>query len=425
MVMGTHYKSFTNMQNYFLMLKEGILKQGGTPLELWWNSVFHNGQMAVDCFFVIAGFLAELPGRPHPVGFQDRAKFIAGKFLRLAPVYYAGAFFVFLEAFVVSASSTAEDFCTSGFMAIHWLSLPMQLTMTQSFFNFHIVSYDYFGVHDCSEYEKDFGVYISVDGNGALWFVSALFWGGYVVYALLGGPLMGATAMGPKACLIGAIFFGSLRGLEKAVSLGQIPALSSLFKCDPTCTLDVFPLTCTPAFFAGAYTSRLLSYLPEDGAVLTSRVWYLVDSAVILLWALLFPTLIPEWFLYDGPSTVNVYNVAPPTMCVLLVAMNAQCKGIILRFFEFEGLVAFGPLSFAAYALHVGVLYLMMAANWQHSSGISFLFFFTLTWMLAGMTSRYIEQPCLRAVSRWKWLKSGEAKPEAAKDKEQALADGK
>ena len=55
------------------------------------------------------------------------------------------------------------------------------------------------------------------------------------------------------------------------------------------------------------------------------------------------------------------------------------------------------------------------------------MFFFSLTWLLAGMTSRYIEQPFLRAVGDWTWLKSDkrvEATPAAAKDKEQAVADG-
>jgi hypothetical protein len=64
--------------------------------------------------------------------------------------------------------------------------------MTQSFVNYPVKSYDSFGVHDCGPFRtktssEASGGPLASNGNGALWFVSALFWGGYVPYALIGG----------------------------------------------------------------------------------------------------------------------------------------------------------------------------------------------------------------------------------------------
>jgi hypothetical protein len=228
---------------------------------------------------------------------------------------------------------------------------------------------------------------------------------------------MSATATGPIACLTGAVFCSSLRGLQKSWSL-QSGLLLDVWQWSwdhsllpkqldwKWSWLDAFPLACTPAFLAGAYTARLLRYLPVDGAVLTSPVWYVVDSTIFIAWALLFPTIFPGWFLYDGPSTINAYNIAPTSMCVLLVAMRARCQGIFLRFFQFKGLVAFGPCAFSAFALHLCVLmFVLEGGSWHLQSGTSYLFFFSVSWLVAGLFSHFVEQPCGRAISSWKWLR--------------------
>jgi peptidoglycan/LPS O-acetylase OafA/YrhL len=99
--MTTHYHAFSRTHE----------NTGGTQLELWWRSLFYNGAVAVDCFFVIAGFLAELPGRPFPVGGMGRLKVVISKFLRLAPVYYAGVLVFLLTVLCISASKSAKAFC--------------------------------------------------------------------------------------------------------------------------------------------------------------------------------------------------------------------------------------------------------------------------------------------------------------------------
>ena len=182
MVMTTHYHTFSGTHQ----------NTGGTQLELWWRSLFKTGGVAVDCFFVIAGFLAELPGRPPPVGGMGRLKAVLSKLLRLAPTYYAGVLFFLLTVLCISASKSAKEYCTDTVFSytVPWVSVPLQLTMTQSFANYPLKSYEYFGVHDCSAFRtnaSEVAGSLATEGNGALWFVSSLFWGGYVAYALIGG----------------------------------------------------------------------------------------------------------------------------------------------------------------------------------------------------------------------------------------------
>ena len=63
----------------------------GAPIEVeWWGKMTRDGMNIVLFFFLISGFVTQLPGRSAPSGGRGRALFVLSRALRLAPMYWAG-----------------------------------------------------------------------------------------------------------------------------------------------------------------------------------------------------------------------------------------------------------------------------------------------------------------------------------------------
>ena len=92
----------------------------------WFSNLIHIGGDIVLCFFVISGFVTQLPGRPAPTGHRARARFVVQKLLRLAPMYYTSIFlFVLLIPAMQDCGKDSENVPLVGLLfALSVRALP-------------------------------------------------------------------------------------------------------------------------------------------------------------------------------------------------------------------------------------------------------------------------------------------------------------
>ena len=127
-----------------------------TPAECWYTSISQSmGSWAVGLFFVISGFVDELPARhgTEAPEFTERLRRVAVKYLRFAPVYY----FALLACLVIGLASSQGDFLASlgsPRPPSPTLALVLDLFMLQSWWPDRLTA---------------------MSTNGPAWFVSSLF----------------------------------------------------------------------------------------------------------------------------------------------------------------------------------------------------------------------------------------------------------
>ena len=73
------------------------------PLKQWFDCLFPLGFFPVDTFFIIAGFVTELPGRDAPATGAAKLRYCANRFVRLAPVFYTAVLLHLVWQLVASA----------------------------------------------------------------------------------------------------------------------------------------------------------------------------------------------------------------------------------------------------------------------------------------------------------------------------------
>ena len=108
------------------------------PTEHWMRGVLFSGSEAyLGFFFTISGFVAQIGDKPLPVTLVDRAYWIALRFIRLAPAYYAAIVVYTLQVIYASIFNPYEDWHSEN---VGGMALFLELTMLQSWFPFQDTS---------------------------------------------------------------------------------------------------------------------------------------------------------------------------------------------------------------------------------------------------------------------------------------------
>lgn len=355
-----------------------------SPAECAWSNLLElNGNSLVDYFFVISGFLAALSNRPPPAGCSPLWRGMAGKFLRLAPIYY------------VSIAILIFMYWLNGTDCVPAYSLAAQLLMLQAWFPIgHLQSPALF----CGNATTTLGSAVAWRPPApAHWFVSALL-GVFLVHSLIGERLV--RLCGPWLSLFNAVFFAVVRGLCKAPVLNRL-----LWPYNITWRL-IFPLFHVPEFLAGAFAAQLVNQLPEDGVVRTWRGWQVVDSVCVILLSVFLCLPSSSRGTANAPMLGGFFvweMVQLPLVVLLLLCMRMKHEGIALR--GLATMAALGPISYGAYCFQFVVLRLQLMSHWSLRSWPSAIFFLAATWLLAGLATHYVDTP-FRSVSKH-WLKAG------------------
>lgn len=266
-IMAIHYQDFSGPHGRTPSMR------ASSGEWLTWAVLSADANFVVDICFIISGFVTELPSNVKfaPVTPMERARWMGHRLLRLAPLYYVTLFiWLLVHYFYVTPCS------------VHFLPLLYALVMGQAWSVFDETSnvtssfafaghQSYFeGVESCPQESV---VTSAAEINGPTWFVSCLV-GCYLIHIVTAhltmGEMFNAT---PYRSLSGAIVFSVVRAAQY---LGTAGRRNWLVK---------YPPAAYCGFLAGAFTAKLVQQLPRDGTgVLGSKLWYFVDSGVVLIW---------------------------------------------------------------------------------------------------------------------------------------------
>lgn len=299
-----------------------------TGVEAWLGEVFmNNGETAVECFFIISGFLSQVSDKPPPTGLRERLHFVAMRFLRLAPAYYAAVVAMLILALVIYLAF--PDGCEDVEVQVPLYPLLAELSMLQSWIPLRNVRTPVYAACDHAS-----GAWLAPDaqtvwttplefGVGSVdWFVSALF--GSVLLQSLLGELIGRltatplTALGGVALCCGARVAIMYAAWENSQLPGhRLPPMDGFgsFHAPPlnlSQSLRDFGIlpsepepmwmdfawhwapSCFPTYLAGVCTARLVNHLPPDGPVRTWRGWVVADSIGAAIFLGLYA--LPLWY---------------------------------------------------------------------------------------------------------------------------------
>ena len=235
--------------------------------------------------------------------------------------------------------------------------LPLQLTMTQSWFP---VSADFPPPwYRCNAWA--FSSYVPWLLNGPLWYVSTLV-GCYGIYIVV----FQSDEDGFR-CVVKAGVCASVRAVTDILSRSSKDSFGPLFQIFPH--LDLFglckhfpPAACS-AFFAGVYTGTAVRLLPSR--IFLWRGWLFMD---VILLAVVLVTL--------RRTDTEFAGRLCPVFC--LFAFAAACDhrtGLLIRTLSHPALVALAPGTYAAYAFSTPYRDAMHHSGWELSVPNVFSFY--------------------------------------------------
>lgn len=337
-----------------------------------------SGDTGVTCFFVISGFVAQLPNRPMPESLRARIDFLTTRFLRLAPAYYACLVLVLISSFFAMLV-TPGPYCSHTKTGL-WSTL-MELVMLQAWFPFRGQTQPSFPP-GCGMGRVGFAEY---GINAADWFVSALF-GCQILQVCLAPVFVPLLSTAPRALL-------TTLGLATLRTLAWFRMLyvdgSSNYKEYPFDFYWHWPPICMLGYATGVAAGRLVNLCPADGPMRSWTGWKFADTPVMLGWLALFRVQagVP-WPAGTAGKLVAVYFAA--FFCVMTSCAH---HGLTLRVLSHQALTSLAPLCYAAYLSQWFWLNLLSALQWDTASATAVLFMLLATFVGSAAIHHGVEKP--------------------------------
>jgi hypothetical protein len=342
----------------------------------------------LDFFFITSGVVTELPQRAALEGLAQRCRYLAGKWLRMAPVYYVGLLFGVIVG--LAFSSTCDERFT-----IPRTTLILDVFMVQSWASpIPNMKTPVWASADCPDQNVETIVFAMP--NPPEWFVSSLL-GCFLLHALCFQRVVFSMAVSPWVSLACSIFLATVRTI--------FHLLYAVFdggnESGTRYALTLFPPSALSAFLSGAFLAKFVNQMPADGAVRSSRIWMVLDSAAVLLTIYAFSRPAP-----GTQMTCGAYVICAATLIMLVASVGSENnKGLAIRFLEHPALSSLGPGAFAAYSVQSPFVRFLLGTKWDFDHYLTFPVFVVGTVFLGGLIFLLVDYPCRVAISRWKWLK--------------------
>lgn len=164
------------------------------------------GEMGVDIFFVISGFVMMLVSHGMSSGFASARSFIAARLARIVPLYWAlTALFVALLTFIPSAFGNARLLAWHViasflfFPSLNWVDITAPVLNVGWTLNYEMWFYVVFAIAMCATRHRLFAVGIFLVLMSALRFLA----NGGVAYEFYTNPLVLEFVFG---CCVGALY---------------------------------------------------------------------------------------------------------------------------------------------------------------------------------------------------------------------------
>lgn len=332
-------------------------------------------------YFVLSGFVIGRSATPPPSSMRASLIWFFGKFLRLAPLYYASVILYIATLYGMMARLKGVDPSYSSECPIGPpIALPLTLLMVQSWWPVTIYTNESLGqtFGGCGEESG----YVPFAINGQLWFASCIFFI-YLVYAFLGRYLIH-----PKLGVWGMLA-GALLSFPAFIGMSWLPW--------PEKTTDQYPFNAFFMFMLGIYTGAF-ERLTRGWSFRSSVVWYGVDTVVVVAAVWLMVTInFPESIKF--PDMSISYGVFGP---IFIFAGFCEPLGLVHRILSDVSLAKLGPVGYGVYCFQWVVMYLFeIIIGGPVQTVETYVTYLMCVFAFAKMFEYFFEAPVRDRLTRW------------------------